>query len=157
MGTTVPELLAPRQVLTGKDDEPYAILTDLGWSIVGSSTPCLDETQSSLCHRVTVKELLPITPMDVISVLESDFKDTKRDDKTVSQENLVFLGKLKEGIQQNEQGHYEMPLPFKQRPHLAYLTGNSLKSGSVIYDESSTEMKNIRGTTQIHERNHRQR
>lgn len=85
--------------------------------------------------------------MDVISVLESDFKDTKRDDKTVSQEDLVFLGKLKEGIRQNEQGHYEMPLPFKQRPHLPD-NRKLAESGSVIYDGSSTEMKNIRGTTQ---------
>lgn len=57
-------------------------------------------------------------PMDVISALESDFKDTKGDDKTVSQEDLIFLGKLKDGIRENDQEHYEMPLPFTQRPHL---------------------------------------
>ena len=118
IGYNCPRALTPRQVLTGKDNEPYAILTDLGWSIVGCSTPCVDETDSSLCHRVTVKELPPVTPMDVISVLELDFKDTKRDDKTVSQEDLLFLSKLNEGIRKNDQGHYEMPLPFKQRPHL---------------------------------------
>ena len=56
--------------------------------------------------------------MDVISALKSDFKDIKGDDKTVSQEDQIFLNKLKEGIRQNEQGHYEMPLPFRQRPHL---------------------------------------
>lgn len=57
-------------------------------------------------------------PMDVISVLESDFKDTKGDDKTVSQEDLMFLSTLKDGIKKNAQGHYEMPLPFKKRPSL---------------------------------------
>ena len=113
----LPVTLTPRQVITGKDYEPYAILTDLGWSIVGYSTPSLDETETSLCHRVTLKELPPVTPIDVFSVLESDFKDTKGDDKTVSQEDLIFLSKLKEGIKKNEQGHLEMPLPFKQRPH----------------------------------------
>lgn len=118
IGYNCPRTLAPRQVLAGKDNEPYAILTDLGWSIVGCSTPCLHESESSLCHRVTVKELPPVTPMDVISALESDFKDTNGDDKTVSQEDLIFLSKLKEGIRKNDKGHYEMPLPFKQRPHL---------------------------------------
>ncbi|XP_032363653.1 uncharacterized protein LOC116677092 [Etheostoma spectabile] len=118
IGYNCPRALTPRQVLAGKDNEPYAILTDLGWSIVGCSTPHLDETGSSLCHRVALKELPPVTPMDVLSALESDFKDTKTDDKTVSQEDLVFLDKLKESIRKNDQGHYEMPLPFKQRPHL---------------------------------------
>lgn len=118
IGYNCPRTLTPRQVIAGKDNEPYAILTDLGWSIIGCSSPCLNETGSSLCHRVTVKELPIITPMDVISALESDFKDTKGDDKTVSQEDLIFLNKLKEGIRKNDQGHYEMPLPFKQRPHL---------------------------------------
>lgn len=84
IGFNCPRAIKPRQMIDGKDNEPYAVLTDLGWSIVGCSTPCLDERQSNLCHRVTVKELPSVTPMDVISVLESDFKDTKGDDKTVS-------------------------------------------------------------------------
>ena len=105
----LPVTLTPRQVITGKDYEPYAILTDLGWSIVGYSTPSLDETETSLCHRVTLKELPPVTPIYVLSVLESDFKDTKGDNKT--SQDLIFLSKLKEGIKKNEQGHLEMPLP----------------------------------------------
>ena len=56
--------------------------------------------------------------MNVISILESDFKDTKGDNKTVSQEDLMFLDKLKDSIKKNAQGHYEMPLPFKKRPSL---------------------------------------
>ena len=116
IGYNCPRTLAPREVLSGKDNKPYAILT--GWSIVGGSTPCMDETESSLCYRVNVKELPPVTPMDIISILESDFKDTKGDDKTVSQEDLIFLDKLKGSIRKNDTGHYEMPLPFKQRPHL---------------------------------------
>ena len=56
--------------------------------------------------------------MNVISILESDFKDTKGDNKTVSQENIMFLDKLKDSIKKNAQGHYEMPLSFKKRPSL---------------------------------------
>lgn len=44
-------------MIDGADNEPYAVLTDLGRSIVGCSTPGFNERQSSLCHRVTVKEL----------------------------------------------------------------------------------------------------
>lgn len=93
-------------------------MTDLGWSIVGCSTPDLNEQQSSLCHRVTVKELPSVTPIDVINVLESDFRDTEGVDKTFSQEDLMFLNKLEEGIRKNADGHLEMPLPFKKRPSL---------------------------------------
>lgn len=118
IGYNCPRAIKPRQMIDGADNEPYAVLTDLGWSIVGCSTPGFNERQSSLCHRVTVKELPPVMPMDVISVLESDFKDTKGDDKTVSQEDLMFLSTLKDGIKKNAQGHYEMPLPFKKRPSL---------------------------------------
>ncbi len=117
IGYNCPRALAPRQVILGKDDEPYAVQTDLGWSIVGSAAPCLETgTMNSLCHRVAVKEIPPVTPMDAIRALESDFKDVSGNDKTVSQEDLIFLDKLKEGIRKNDQGHYEMPLPFKERP-----------------------------------------
>ncbi|XP_067279675.1 uncharacterized protein [Pseudorasbora parva] len=119
IGYNCPRVLAPRQVILGKEDEPYAILTDLGWSIVGCSTPGFkDSTAVSLCHRIVTKEIPAFTPVDVIRVLESDFKDITSGDKTISQEDIMFLDKLKEGIKKDVQGHYEMPLPFKQRPYL---------------------------------------
>lgn len=118
IGYNCSRAIKPRQMFDGADNEPYAVLTDLGWSIVGCSTPGLNGGQFSLCHRVMLKELPPVIPMDVISVLESDFKDTKGDDKTVPQEDLMFLSKLKDCIKKNAQGHYDMPLPFKQRPSL---------------------------------------
>ncbi|XP_026051006.1 uncharacterized protein LOC113037895 [Carassius auratus] len=119
IGYNCHRVLAPRQVILGKDDEPYAILTDLGWSVVGCSTPGINgSTSVSLCHRIATKEIPALTPMDAIRVLESDFKDVTADEKTISQDDIVFLDKLKEGIKKNAQGHYEMPLPFKQRPYL---------------------------------------
>ena len=111
--------LVPRRVITGKDDEPFAILTDLGWSIVGCSAPHSDSQMSnSHCHKVTIKELPAVTPMDAIRILENDFRDTQGDVKTVSQEDLTFLDKLKENIKTNKHGHYKMPLPFRERPCL---------------------------------------
>ncbi|KAI2657327.1 2,3,4,5-tetrahydropyridine-2,6-dicarboxylate N-acetyltransferase [Labeo rohita] len=91
-------------------------LTTLGWSIVGCSTPSINEsTGFSLRHRMATKEMPALTPMDI---LESDFKDVTSDDKIVSQEDIMFLDKLKVRIKKNAKGHYEMPLPFKQQPHL---------------------------------------
>ncbi|KAL7863273.1 hypothetical protein SRHO_G00122570 [Serrasalmus rhombeus] len=134
IGYDCPRAMAPKQVILGGDDEPFAIRTDLGWSVVGRSSPAMDSPPlTSLCHRISVKEVPLVTPADVIRVLESDFKDGRDDRKTVSQDDVMFLNKLGCGIQKNTEGHYEMPLPFKRRPslpdnkNLAILRLNHLK------------------------------
>lgn len=119
IGYSCPKALAPKQVILGGDDEPYAVHTDLGWSIVGRlSSHHESQCFNTICHRVSIKELPPVTPADVIKVLESDFKDAGEDNKTVSQDDILFLTKLQQGIRKKDHGHYEMPLPFKERPHL---------------------------------------
>jgi hypothetical protein len=50
----------------------------------------------------------------VIKVLESDFSERGCEETTFSQEDLQFLAKLKDGIRQKQDGHFEIPLPFKQ-------------------------------------------
>ncbi|XP_072303172.1 beta-1,3-galactosyltransferase 1-like [Eucyclogobius newberryi] len=69
---------------------------------------------NSVCHRITVKEIPPSTPADAKRALEKDFKDGERNEKAVSQEDLMFLEKL----EQTEDGHYKMPLSFKKTPQL---------------------------------------
>lgn len=119
IGYNCSRALIPRKVVAGGDYEPYAIKTDLGWSIVRSAPQHLNAKDvTGLCHRVSVRELPPLTPSSVIKALESDFADTKSGDKSISQEDICFLQILKEGIQQNEHGNLEMPLPFKVRPYL---------------------------------------
>ncbi|KAL6463232.1 hypothetical protein MHYP_G00276230 [Metynnis hypsauchen] len=142
IGYNCSRALAPRKVIVGGSEEPYAVQTDLGWSIVGCSLPCLDIPKaSSMCHRVAVRELPPVTPADAVHILESDFKDIDDASKRVSQEDILFLNKLKESIRKNAQGHYEMPLPFKERPilpcnrHLATIRLNHLKR-KLLRDET---------------------
>lgn len=59
-----------------------------------------------------------MTPAAVIRALESDFKDTNSGEKSISQDDIQFMQLLNERIHQNTDGHLEMPLPFKTRPHL---------------------------------------
>ncbi|XP_061767066.1 uncharacterized protein LOC133559368 [Nerophis ophidion] len=47
-------------------------------------------------------------------MLEMDFADHSTDNNPVSQEDLLFMSRVKEGIRQKENGHYELPLPFKK-------------------------------------------
>ena len=123
IGYDCSQALTPREVLAGNNSEPYGIKTDLGWSIVGGSDV---RSEQSLCHKVAVREIPAVTMIDIIRVLESDFQGDK-DDKKTSQEDLNFLKIMEEGIERTRNGHYEMPLPFKERPvlpnnHLMALT-----------------------------------
>lgn len=109
--------LVPRKVITGGDYEPYGIKTDLGWSIVGSAPQRVNAKDvTGLCHRVSVSELPPVTPSSGTKARESN---TKSGVKTKSQEDIGFQQILKGGIQQNEHGHLEKPLPLKVCPHLS--------------------------------------
>ncbi len=87
--------LKPTQVISGKDHEPYAVKTDLGWNVVGS-----------------------ITPASIIKILEADFQDNDCKEKAIPQEDIQFLQQLDKKNQHNKEGHVEMPLPFKECPPL---------------------------------------
>ncbi|KAJ7991630.1 hypothetical protein DPEC_G00285890 [Dallia pectoralis] len=50
---------------------------------------------------------------DILKVLESDFNERNSEGKWVSQDDVRFIQILSENIQQKEDGHLEMPLPFK--------------------------------------------
>lgn len=114
IGYDCPSALAPMEVITGSKNEPFAQRTELGWSITGSSNPHLDRQGSqSFVHRVAVKEIPAPSATDVLKTLESDFNERNYEDKYVSQEDVVFIQLLSGNIKQKEDGHYEMPLPFK--------------------------------------------
>ena len=49
IGINCPQALAPRETVMGQNNEPYAVKTDLGWSVVGSWRSvrrCCDVPQS---------------------------------------------------------------------------------------------------------------
>lgn len=117
------QALLPREILSGEESQPYAQLTDLGWSIIGCSDPASNYGDAiGISHRIIVRQVTPeaqpsvelkkkvhfacktqvkeINPTDIIKTLESDFADHYTDDNPVSQEDLLFLSKVKEGIQQ---------------------------------------------------------
>lgn len=145
IGYNCPQALLPRDVIMGNENQPYAQRSLLGWSIIGYSNTGVDhdhEDEIGVSHRVVVKRVLPtikpsselksevhfvyrtqvkemITPADILKVFESDFTEKFSEEVLISQEDIKFLAKLKEGIKRKPNGHYEMPLPFKEeRPSL---------------------------------------
>lgn len=119
LGYNCPQALIPLQTVQGKETQPYAVLTNLGWSVVGYSFPTSSHSHvNTTCHRVQVKELPPLTPREVIRVLEMDFAHDSPPDVKVAQEDVVFLKIMNENVYQRDDEHVEMPLPFKERPVL---------------------------------------
>ncbi|RUS72387.1 hypothetical protein EGW08_019847 [Elysia chlorotica] len=102
----------PRECIAGANTEPFAIKTDLGWGVIGRASSGVG-LQSASCLRIRAKELPLTNPADALRILDSDFKDGP-DGRTVSQEDLMFLGKLESGIEKTQKGRYQMPLPFKE-------------------------------------------
>ncbi|KAG1929293.1 hypothetical protein F2P79_023066 [Pimephales promelas] len=145
IGYNCPQALLPREVIMGNETQPYAQRSVLGWSIIGYSRPVIDyadEDEIGVSHRIIIKKVQPatkpsselksevhfvyrtqvkemITPADILKVFESDFTEKFSEESLISQEDIKFLVKLKERIKQKANGHYEMPLPFKEeRPSL---------------------------------------
>lgn len=114
IGYDCPSAMAPLEVITGSETEPFALRTTLGWSIIGSANPHLDrQGNQSFIHRTAVK-IIPVPSVtDVLRVLELDFNERSYDCKCVSQVDVKFIRFLSDNIRQKEDGHYEMPLPFK--------------------------------------------
>ena len=60
IGYNCPQALVPRQVVPGKESQPFAQRTDLGWSVVGYGNPCLDYGDKiGVSHQVIVKQVMP--------------------------------------------------------------------------------------------------
>lgn len=137
IGYNCSQALLPREIVSGKDNEPFAVRTDLGWSIIGCVIPCIDychatgsshrlvrqdtsSLQSSVnltsqvqyVCRTQVKEV--VAPTDGLKVQELDFSESNVEDAHFSKNDLSFISMKKEGIKVQADGCCEMPLPLKE-------------------------------------------
>lgn len=135
IGYDCPQALAPLKVVRGDGNQPFGVLTELGWSVVGK-IHCETETEEHLSHRVTTK-LIPedlqmsqdnfvrrevgfvcqsrsqdISTPEILSILESDFPERRESEAVVSQEDIRFMNTLQDGVCRDTDGNYQLPLPF---------------------------------------------
>ncbi|XP_043217008.1 uncharacterized protein LOC122379127 [Amphibalanus amphitrite] len=123
LGLNCGAAIKPLQTVTGGDNEPWAVRTELGWSVVGTvETPT---TPSSGCYLVNVgsdvtirrhfafrMQVREVTPEQVSHLFDSDFKEVSKGAK-MSQEDMRFETLMKEQMVQGEDGHFVAPLPLK--------------------------------------------
>ena len=134
IGNNCPSIVRPREVVVGKDDDPYGQRSLMGWGIVGKVCKSANESDKSeaVCNKIVTSETLRhfafstkvkeiINPQRIIKVLESDFVEGSTRSKSYSVEDKRFLSILENSIVKRADGHYEMPLPLKMdRPSLPY-------------------------------------
>ena len=138
IGYNCPQALAPKDVILGNTGQPFAQKSDLGWSIIGM-TSSEEVDVLGITHRIVAEVPDPLKINlpgnddlnevhyickaqlkeemclpQICRILESDFSEKHRD-VVMSQDDIKCMEILKEGIHLNEDGYYEMPLPFKQR------------------------------------------
>jgi hypothetical protein len=106
---------APKQT----PEAPFAIRTDLGWSLVGvvkdedncSYTNAISHHSVTYCFFLHIKAKEVISPVEVARLVDRDFCDGDGD-KALSIQDRRFLDLLSTETKHID-GKYRMPLPFK--------------------------------------------
>ena len=118
IGYNCPSLLMPKEVCPSPEDNsqaPYAIRTDLGWSLMGgqpmNSNSVITHNCVSYCFRTKVKEI--ITPAHVVNLMNQDAIRYQSDDLALSVEDKRFLDRLSSRTDRIGK-NYQFPLPFKE-------------------------------------------
>ena len=134
IGTYCARAIKPREIIPGNDDDPYAKRTALAWGIIGIVEARVNKESDEnyvvvnrvitheanvgpdrrICHlalRAKVKEIM--NPSMFNQMFELDFSERRKEEQPLSYEDKMFIKKVKKGIHQREDGHYEIPLPFK--------------------------------------------
>ena len=123
-----------RLQLLSEGDGPFAQQTLLGWGIIGSN---VDHDDSATCHRITSESMIDIkdigsggtvpgfeakstfdstdSPMinDKYDPYEIEAHADELIDRKLSYDDFKFLDIMEKNICVNDDGHFEMPLPFK--------------------------------------------
>ena len=120
LGTNCSRAIKPLEVISGQDDEPWAVRTQLGWGVVGrhsaSEAACQradtadHQKRSHFAFRSQVRK---VSPLEVLKVLEPDCRETGRENETSLPMQDQQLVKMSEGLRQRDNGHFEMSRPLK--------------------------------------------
>ena len=113
IGADHPEILQPLETKPaplGATGLPFGVRTLFGWTMGGGST------QKSGKYAFKTE-----TTIELMNLLERDFKDTSNDDQqTSSQDDLKFMEIMHTQTTRSKNGNYIMPLPFRTTTHLPY-------------------------------------
>ena len=108
IGMNVPMLLKPLEIIDGDDDQPFASLHLLGWTING---PVNRASSRSICNRMSVHNSDKLNDQ-IQEFFARDFVDDNPSD-SISQNDLKFTNSVSSSIKKLPSNNYEIDLPFK--------------------------------------------
>ena len=111
IGLNCLEAIKPQEVVPGKDRDPYAVRTGLGWGVVGLRPPNSKPPDGHFVFRTRLSE---VTPDAVNKMFDIEYCERNSEGQSLSVEDRRFLDKLKSEIRQCDDGHFELPLPFRE-------------------------------------------
>ena len=134
IGANCPKVLEPHEVILSQDNGPYAFRSCLGWCIVGPVNSEKSAAKSIKCNTTvvrvpvkdastndvathhfaianTVKECVITSQLNEMYM--HDFNEVQPEKKALSGEDIEFLRQMDEGIMKEDNGHYGLPLPFR--------------------------------------------
>ena len=114
IGTNVPKVLEPWEVVNSQENGPYAVRTVLGWVVNG---PLRDGENSKPKTRFSVAAVNRISVCKLEEMLNNqynhDFNERSTEEKGMSREDIRFL-KIMDESAQLQDGHYSMKMPFRK-------------------------------------------
>ena len=110
IGQDVPHAVMPLEVRHGKDFEPYAVRTNLGWVIGGPVGGNSNVTLSNFVHSMPAK-----APDDSVSELFWKMDDVTSDEVQMSVDDARVLEIWDKSLKMVN-GHYQIDIPFKADP-----------------------------------------
>ena len=160
IGCNCPKAIKPRDVILGEEDEPYAVRTHASQEGDALTT----------CHRVVTYEIGSkrldsrfafdartkevINPSDVRRMFEIDFSEKDKEDIHLSQEDRRFLEIVRTGVRHCPDGHYEIPLPIRDKQ--LTLPNNGIKSPEALEKEISKQRRLSSTLCRIYEQSNRE-
>ena len=132
IGANCPKALEPRELIPSQGDGPYAYRSRLGWCIVGSilANTCdvlrcnatavripmndVSTNSTSMRHFGMIKSVRECNISEQLNdMYMHDFVEAQPEKKALSGEDVKFLELMDEGIKRESDGHYSLPLPFR--------------------------------------------
>ncbi|XP_030834878.1 uncharacterized protein LOC105444169 [Strongylocentrotus purpuratus] len=112
IGQDYPELICPLEIRRGEPRDPYAVRTVLGWTLNGpvqSDGRRMAVTSHYISDEISLEDQCKLFwSLEGIETLHCDAKGMSVKDREVLklwEDNVVMNG-----------GHYQLPIPFKERP-----------------------------------------
>lgn len=121
IGYHCPQAMRPLKIAAGSDYEPFGWKTSLGWCVIGAACTAEsdDEANSDDLGATHIVQGCMAFKTDCREMMVDALEDSEvlmpgMDDK-YSVEDVKFMEIMSQAMYQREDGHYEAPLPLKNR------------------------------------------